>query len=108
MSDFLGRLQTQDAADKIEDLKAENKRLQVALAKADNHPLVMAEGGTSGVDRCHRVINKLEAEVKRLREALADCMMHVDCENLTTQTLHANWQAVLDGKPYNRGNVRVN
>lgn len=34
---------------------------------AGDHPLVMAEGGANDIDRCHRVINRLEAEVERLR-----------------------------------------
>ena len=41
------------------------------LAEADNHPLVMQEGGTDAIDRCLRVINKQAAEIKRLRWVLA-------------------------------------
>lgn len=50
---------------------------------------------------------KLLQEIKCLRAALADCMMYVDCDNLTQQTKHRNWQAVLDGKPWDRSNVKV-
>ena len=50
---------------------------------------------------------EMYAEIERLRAALADCMQHVDCDNLTTQHKHQCWQAVLDGKPFVRGNVKV-
>lgn len=48
-----------------------------------------------------------DAEVESLRQALADCMTYVDCDNLTQQTKHRNWQAALDGKPFNFANVEV-
>lgn len=49
----------------------------------------------------------LEARVANLRNALRDCMDYVDADNLTMQTKHRNWQAVLDGGPWNRANVEV-
>lgn len=47
------------------------------------------------------------ANIKHVQEALRDCMGHVEEDNLTTQTKHRNWQAVLDGKPWKRANVEV-
>lgn len=49
----------------------------------------------------------LEAEIERLKKALRDCMSYVDVDNLTMQTKRRNWQAVLDGKPWNSSNVDV-
>lgn len=41
-------------------LRTENARLRSELAKLD-HPLILAEGGTSDADRAIRVINKLSS-----------------------------------------------
>ena len=46
-------------------------------------------------------------EIVRLREALRDCMSYVDVDNLTMQTKERNWQAVLQGKPWNSANVEI-
>jgi len=42
------------------------KLLDEFMDMANNHPLVMAQAGVHGVDRCHRVINKQQAEIKIL------------------------------------------
>ena len=47
-------------------LKAKVKRLQAELAKLDNHPALLHQGGTSGVDRALRVINKQQTVLKQL------------------------------------------
>lgn len=52
-------------------------------------------------------LTRLNAENAGLRLALADCMTYVECDNLTTQTKHRNWQAVLDGKGWNAANCEV-
>lgn len=52
-------------------------------------------------------INQLRAANAKLRKALGDCMSYVDVDNLTMQTKHHNWQAVLDGKPWNPSNVDI-
>jgi len=42
--------------------------------------LIMQEGGTSDMDRACRVINKLQAEIDRLRAALANpCNFAAPC-----------------------------
>jgi len=51
-----------EAADEIE-------RLRAVVEKAGDHPLVMASSGTNNIDRCHRVINRLEADNIKLRRA---------------------------------------
>lgn len=48
---------------------AEIERLRAELDKADDHPLVIMEGGTSGIDRCHRVINRQFGLMQALRNA---------------------------------------
>ena len=48
-------------------VESENTRLRAKLEKANDHPLVLEEGGTDGIDRCHRVINKQQVEIKRLQ-----------------------------------------
>lgn len=50
---------------------------------------------------------KAEVRVRELEKALRDCMSYVDCDNLTMQTKHRNWQAVLDGKRFNPANCVV-
>ena len=49
----------------------------------------------------------LKAENERLREALRDCMSYVDCDNLTMQTKHHNWEAVARGGEWVISNCRL-
>ena len=66
----------------IKELQAEVERLRTELAKADDHPVVMEQGGTSGSDRCHRVINKLcapewywdEADREYAHASIEECL----------------------------------
>ena len=48
--------------------QAEIKRLRKFEHRAGDHPLVMEEGGLDNADRCHRVIDKQEREIARLRK----------------------------------------
>lgn len=52
---------TQEELKEIVGQQAEIEQLRVRLKAADDHPLVLEEGGTDGVDRCHRVINRLSS-----------------------------------------------
>jgi hypothetical protein len=52
-------------------------------------------------------IERLRAEVDRLKAALRDCMDYVDVENITMQHKQARWQAVLNGGDWQPGNLGV-
>ena len=67
---------------------------------------ILRSGNAPSQYAAQRIV-ELEVEIERLRAALADCMQYVDCDNLTQQIKHRNWQAVLDGKPWNPANVEV-
>lgn len=55
--------------------QAEIKRL---LDLAGDHPLVMEQGGFNNIDRCHRVINKQQTEIERLRAIEAKLQVTAD------------------------------
>ncbi len=68
-------------------LALEVERLEGELAKADDHPLVIQQGGTSGVDRCHRVINKQQGKIERLQTTVAK-MSHRRCHDCGNVAYH--------------------
>jgi hypothetical protein len=47
------------------------------------------------------------ARIIELERALRDCMSYVDCDNLTMQTKHRNWAAVLNGRKFNPANCET-
>jgi hypothetical protein len=57
--------------------------------------------------RLQKEIDKLKSKIKSLRAALSDCMSYTDIDNLTMQTKHRRWQAVLDGAAWNPSNLDV-
>ena len=52
-------------------------------------------------------IDERNAVIKHLRAALSDCIMYVDCDNLTMQHKHLCWGNVLMGGEWQPGNVEV-
>ena len=46
--------------------------LVAELAKAGDHRLVLAEGGVSGIDRCHRALNRQEVIIRLLKAEVAE------------------------------------
>lgn len=53
------------------------------------------------------LVEDAEKAIHALQGALRDCMRYVDVDNLTMQTKERNWQAVLNGGPWNSANVEV-
>lgn len=53
----------------ITRLRIDVERLRATLARLGDHPAILAEGGTDDVDRCHRALNRLQAEVLELKAA---------------------------------------
>ena len=77
---------------RIADLESENERLREELGNMND----------ANAECYHQ-----QAEIERLRVVLVDCMDYVDCDNLTMQTKHRNWERVLRGEPWKTGNVKV-
>ena len=59
-------------------LVAKVLKLEGVLNELGDHPLVLAQGGYSPADRCHRVINKLQAEIERLRAVIRHLLLSRD------------------------------
>ena len=57
--------------------------------------------------RLHGEVAKLKLERDGLRSALLDCMNYVDEDNLTMQTKHRNWRAVVAGGKWTSANCEV-